>query len=93
MKALGGLGIYPCERRLPGGHRLRAGGGAGVDDGGKMVAGAVGGDADEDEGEGGGDRLSRSSSSVSTNVMGVTLGAKVTGRGPYMPGFAGVNMA
>ena len=31
-----------------------------------------------------------SSSSVSTKVMGVTFGAKVTGRAPYMPGFAGV---
>jgi hypothetical protein len=37
MKALGGLGMYPWERRLPGGHRLRVGGGAGVDDGGKRV--------------------------------------------------------
>lgn len=35
MNALGGRGMYPNERRLPGGTRLRAGGGAGVSEGGK----------------------------------------------------------
>ena len=37
MNALGGRGIYPIDRRFPGGQRLRAGGGAGVALGGKRV--------------------------------------------------------
>jgi hypothetical protein len=37
MNALGGRGMYPIDRRLPGGQRLRAGGGAGVELGGKSV--------------------------------------------------------
>ena len=64
MKALGGRGMYPWERRLPGGHRLRAGGGAGVDNGGKSVDNEVG--FVEDEGEGGDDKMRSSSSSGST---------------------------
>lgn len=59
MKAFGGLGIYPCERRLPGGHRLRVGGGAGVEDGGKSVVWCCCRGDD-------GDRVRISSSSVST---------------------------
>jgi len=35
MNAFGGRGMYPIDRRLPGGQRLRAGGGAGVELGGK----------------------------------------------------------
>jgi hypothetical protein len=37
MNALGGRGMYPIDRRLPGGQRLRAGGGAGIELGGKRV--------------------------------------------------------
>ena len=38
MKALGGRGMYPSLFRLPGGHPLRVGAGAGVSAGGKRVA-------------------------------------------------------
>lgn len=63
---MGGRGIYPCERRFPGGTRFRAGGGAGVNKGGNSVD--VGGVADVEADSG------------SLKVTGVTFGANVTGR-------------
>ena len=71
MNALGGRGMYPCERRLPGGCRRRVGGGAGVSAGGKRAS------------LGDGTSAVRSSppSVSSTKVPGVTFGANVTFRG------------
>lgn len=67
---MGGLGIYPSERRLPGGTRLRVGGGAGVCDGGNIA----------DVGEPGSGVELLEPLSGSTYDTGVTLGANVTGR-------------
>lgn len=76
MKALGGRGMYPIERRLPGGTRLRDGAGAGNCEGGKSFE--LGDGGSEESGEG---------NSGSTYVPGVTLGANVTalGAGDWMP--------
>jgi hypothetical protein len=60
------------ERRFPGGTRLLAGGGAGNSEGGNNLA--VGDSGHGVEGE-------ERTISGSTYVPGVTLGAKVTGRG------------
>lgn len=70
MKALGGRGMYPSDRRLPGGARRLAGGGAGESEGGKMC------DVGEDD-----SAVDVSSDNGSLNVTGVTLGAKVTDLG------------
>ena len=75
INAFGGHGIYPWLNLLPGGQRFRVGG-ADVpddearDDGGKSTAWVT--PSSESE--------SSRSSSGSLKVIGVTLGAKVTGR-------------
>lgn len=81
MNALGGRGMYPIDRRLPGGARLRVGGGAGVSEGGNRAEVGEGGSGDDGDAK-----------SSSANVTGVTFGANVTGRGeiPYIPALAGV---
>lgn len=70
MNAFGGRGMYPWERRFPGGARRRVGAGAVVSVGGNN---ASAGDGTSDE--------ASSPSTSSTYVPGVTLGAKVTFRG------------
>ena len=70
MKAFGGRGMYPSDRRLPGGARRLAAGWAGNSDGGKSCVEGSDGSAVES-----------SRGSASLNVPGVTLGANVTDRG------------
>lgn len=67
MNALGGRGMYPNDRRLPGGTRRLDGGGGGDSEGGKRC------DVDED-----GSAVVTSRDNGSLYVTGVTLGAKVT---------------
>lgn len=67
MKALGGRGMYPSDRRLPGGTRRLDGGGGGDSEGGKRCG--VGED---------GSAVDMSSDKGSLYVTGVTFGAKVT---------------
>lgn len=50
MNALGGRGMYPIDRRLPGGTRLRDGAGAGSTEGGNSLA--LGDPGSEESGEG-----------------------------------------
>ena len=73
MNAFGGRGIYPCDRRLPGGQRFLVGGGAGVSEGGNSLGCELGDKGSGVEGE--------DESDDSLNVTGVTLGAKLIGRG------------
>jgi hypothetical protein len=71
MNALGGRGIYPINRRLPRGTCLLDGAGAGCREGGNSFE--LGDDGSESSGDG---------SSGLIYVPRVTLGAKVTTRGP-----------
>jgi len=72
MNAFGGRGMYPMERRFPGGRRLLVGGGGGDSEGGNSLGvGESGHGVDGEDGM----------LSGSTYVPGVTFGAKVTGRG------------
>lgn len=83
MKAFAGRGMYPWERRLPAGTRLRVGAGGGTGEGGKIAP----------SGEDGSGVSNPDSGSI--YVPGVTFGANITLRGdgdaiPYFPGLMGV---